>query len=42
MYGENSAGIFLKTGSDNDLYFATDNFAFNSATNTVTAGSYKH
>ena len=41
MYGENSAGIFLKTGSDNDLYFATDNFAFNSATNTVTAGSYK-
>ena len=41
MYGENSAGIFLKTGSNNDLYFATDNFAFNSATNTVTAGSYK-
>ena len=41
MYGENSAGIFLKTGSDNDLYFATENFAFNSVTNTVTAGSYK-
>ena len=41
MYGENSAGIFLKTGSDNDLYFTTDNFAFNSSTNTVTAGSYK-
>ena len=41
MYGENSAGIYLKTGSDNDLYFTTENFVFNSATNTVTAGSYK-
>ena len=41
MYGENSAGIFLKTASNNDLYFTTDNFAFNSSTNTVTAGSYK-
>ncbi|MHD0315970.1 autotransporter-associated N-terminal domain-containing protein [Fusobacterium sp. THCT1E2] len=41
MYGENSAGIYLKTASNNDLHFTTDNFAFNSATNTVTAGSYK-
>ncbi|WP_462433271.1 autotransporter-associated N-terminal domain-containing protein [Fusobacterium sp. THCT1E1] len=41
MYGENSAGIYLKTGSNNDLYFTTENFAFNSTTNTVTTGSYK-
>ena len=41
MYGENSAGIYLKTDSNNELYFTTDNFAFNSSTNTVTAGSYK-
>ena len=41
MYGENSAGIYLKTGSNNDLYFGTDDFAFNAATNSVTAGSYK-
>ena len=41
MYGENSAGIYLKTGSNNDLYFTTENFAFDSVTNTVTAGSYK-
>ncbi|MDR3258622.1 MAG: autotransporter-associated N-terminal domain-containing protein [Fusobacteriaceae bacterium] len=40
MYGKNSAGIYLKTGSDNDLYFITENFTFNSTTNTVTTGSY--
>ncbi|BBA53268.1 autotransporter (plasmid) [Fusobacterium varium] len=41
MYGQNSAGIYLKTGSDNDLYFASQDFVFNTASNTITAGSYK-
>ena len=41
MYGENSAGIYLKTGSDNDLYFTSQDFVFNTASNTITAGSYK-
>lgn len=41
MYGENSAGIYIKTGSKNDIVFTTSDFAFNNANNTVSSGSYK-
>ncbi|WP_022818773.1 autotransporter adhesin RadD [Fusobacterium russii] len=41
MYGENSAGIYIKTGSKNDIVFTTSDFAFNNANNTVNSGSYK-
>ena len=39
MYGQNSAGIYLKTNSMNDLFFVNDGFTFNAATNTAT-GTY--
>ncbi len=45
MYGEKSAGIYLKKDSTfnstlNDLYFVSKDFAFDTSSNTVTAGNY--
>ncbi|MHB9342824.1 autotransporter-associated N-terminal domain-containing protein [Fusobacterium polymorphum] len=41
FYGESSAGLYVKRTSDIDLQTVTKNFAFNTTTNKVTAGSFK-
>ena len=41
FYGESSAGLYVKRASDIDLQTVTKNFAFNTTTNKVTAGSFK-
>jgi len=41
FYGESSAGIYVKRLSDINLQTVTKNFAFNTTTNKVTAGSFK-
>ncbi|QQS88323.1 autotransporter-associated N-terminal domain-containing protein [Fusobacterium canifelinum] len=41
MYGEKSAGIYNSQTSKMDLQFVSKDFAFNAATNKVTAGSFK-
>ena len=41
LYGESSAGIYMKRKANLDLQTVTKDFAFNAATNEVTAGSFK-
>lgn len=41
MYGENSAGVYLKTASNNDLIFVSQDFVFDSSSKSVISGSYK-
>ena len=41
FYGESSAGVYIKRAANTNLQFVTKNFAFNAATNKVTAGSFK-
>ena len=41
FYGESSAGLYVKRASNIDLQTVTKNFAFNTTTNKVTAGSFK-
>ena len=41
LYGESSAGIYMKRKANLDLQTVTKDFAFNTATNEVTAGSFK-
>ena len=41
FFGESSAGIYVKRKGDINLQFVTKDFAFNAATNKVTAGSFK-
>ena len=41
LYGESSAGIYMKRKANLDLQTVTKDFAFNAATNEVTTGSFK-
>ena len=41
MYGENSAGVYLKRESRNNLLFNSSDFAFNLNDNAKTAGDFK-
>ena len=41
FYGEGSAGIYIKRKANTNLQFVTKDFAFNTTTNEVTAGSFK-
>ena len=41
FYGEGSAGIYIKRKANTNLQFVTKDFAFNTITNEVTAGSFK-
>ena len=41
LYGQESAGIYMKNKANLDLQTVTKDFAFNAATNEVTAGSFK-
>ena len=41
LYGESSAGIYMKRKANLDLQTVTKDFAFNAATNEITAGSFK-
>jgi len=41
MYGENSAGVYIKKPSANNILFNSEDFTFNVANNTVTNGSFK-
>ena len=41
LYGQESAGIYMKTKGNLDLQTVTKNFVFNAATNKVTTGSFK-
>ena len=41
FYGESSAGVYIKRAANTNLQFVTKDFAFNAATNKVTAGAFK-
>ena len=41
LYGQESAGIYIKRKANLDLQTVTKNFAFNATTNKVTTGSFK-
>ena len=41
LYGQESAGIYMKTEGNLDLQTVTKNFVFNATTNKVTTGSFK-
>ena len=41
LYGESSAGIYIKEKANTNLQFVTKDFAFDAGKNEVTAGSFK-
>ncbi|RRD22337.1 autotransporter-associated N-terminal domain-containing protein, partial [Fusobacterium canifelinum] len=41
FYGESSAGVYIKRAANTNLQFVTKDFAFDVATNKITAGAFK-